>query len=190
MSSASETAAPSDAFAGDGASQIKAAWPAVISLALGVFGLATAEFLPASLLTPIASDLAVSIGAAGQAVTGLSRSQKLLIGAYFCQEYAYEAAALFNPSAVLHPDQSGLVDGTVRFILSLRGIGEGHVSSVTFRTGTWTPGSGLTIDDPGTVSVPPHIRPDSHEAASFHLDCGGSRSIAETVLFPLTASQR
>ncbi len=120
----------------------------------------------------------------------MSRSQKLLIGAYFCQEYAYEAVALFNPSAVLHPDQSGLAHGTVRFILSLRGIGEGHVSSVTFRTGTWAPGAALAIDDPGTVSVPPHIRPDSDEATSFQLDCGGSRNVAETVLFPLTPSQR
>ena len=66
----------------------------------------------------------------------LSYSRKLLIGAYFTQEYALESAALFNPSIVWHPDQSGLPEGASRFILSLRATGEGHLSSITFRTGT------------------------------------------------------
>jgi len=119
-----------------------------------------------------------------------SPEQQRLIGAYFSQEYAYEAAALFNPSAVLHPDQTGLSDGAVRFVLSLRGVGEGHVSSVTFRTGTWTPGGKLTIDDPGSTSVPPIIVPHNDDDGAVHLDCGGSRSISETVLFPTLPSQR
>lgn len=71
----------------------------------------------------------------------ITDEQRRLIGAYFSQEYAYEAAALFNPSAVARPDQSGLIEGAVRIVLALRGIGEGHVSSVTFRTGIWSPGS-------------------------------------------------
>jgi predicted GH43/DUF377 family glycosyl hydrolase len=121
---------------------------------------------------------------------GLSPEQQRLIGAYFSQEYAYEAAALFNPSAVLHPDQSGLADGAVRFVLSLRGVGEGHVSSVTFRTGVWTPGGDLTIDEPGSTSVPPIIVPHDENDGAVHLDCGGSRSISETVLFPTLPSQR
>ena len=83
--------------------------------------------------------------------------QQRLIGAYCSEEFAYEAAALFNPSAVLHPDQSGLPEGTIRFVMSLRGIGEGHVSSVTFRTGTWTPGGALVVDDPSPTSVSPLI---------------------------------
>jgi predicted GH43/DUF377 family glycosyl hydrolase len=120
----------------------------------------------------------------------MSPEQQRLIGAYFSQEYAYEAAALFNPSAVLHPDQSGLADGAVRFALSLRGVGEGHVSSVTFRTGVWTPGGDLTIDDPGSTSVPPIIVPRDDDDGAVHLDCGGSRSISETVLFPTLPSQR
>jgi len=117
-------------------------------------------------------------------------AQQRLIGAYFSQEYAYESAALFNPSAVLHPDQAGMADGAMRFVLSLRGVGEGHVSSVTFRTGVWTPGTSVTIDDPGATSVSPIIvaRPDSPGVA--HLDCGGSRSISETILFPVLPSQR
>jgi predicted GH43/DUF377 family glycosyl hydrolase len=120
----------------------------------------------------------------------LSLEQQRLIGAYFSQEYAYEAAALFNPSAVPHPDQTGLPDGTVRLVLSLRGVGEGHVSSVTFRTGVWTPSGDLTIDDPGSTSVPPIIVPRDDEDSSVHLDCGGSRNISETVLFPMLPSQR
>ena len=117
-------------------------------------------------------------------------ARRRLLGAYFSQEYAYEAAALFNPSAVLHPDQSGAPEGGVRFVLSLRGIGEGHVSSVTFRTGTWTPGGALAIDDPGSTSVPPIIDASTEHDAAIRLHCGGSRTIAETVLFPVLPSQR
>jgi predicted GH43/DUF377 family glycosyl hydrolase len=73
--------------------------------------------------------------------------RQLLIGGYFLQEYALEAAALFNPSIVRHPDQSGLAPGQLRFVLSLRATGEGHISSITFRTGL--------IDAHGSVSVDP-----------------------------------
>jgi predicted GH43/DUF377 family glycosyl hydrolase len=124
------------------------------------------------------------------AASSLSPEQQRLIGAYFSQEYAYEAAALFNPSAVVHPDQTGLADGAIRFVLALRGVGEGHVSSVTFRTGVWTPNGALTIDDPGSTSVPPIIVPQDKDDGAVHLDCGGSRSISETVLFPTLPSQR
>mgnify|MGYP000334591729 CR=1 FL=1 len=66
---------------------------------------------------------------------GVTERQKLLIGAYFLAEYSLESSALFNPSIVAHPDQSGLAPGELRFILSLRATGEGHISSITFRTG-------------------------------------------------------
>ena len=65
----------------------------------------------------------------------LSQARKLLIGSYFLAEYALESAALFSPSMVSHPDQSGLAEGAERFVLSLRATGEGHVSSITFRQG-------------------------------------------------------
>jgi predicted GH43/DUF377 family glycosyl hydrolase len=64
-----------------------------------------------------------------------SPDREALIGSYFTLEYSPESAALFNPSIVLHPDQTGLPEDTIRFVLSLRATGEGHVSSVTFRTG-------------------------------------------------------
>ena len=72
-----------------------------------------------------------------------------LIGAYFTQEYAIEGAALFNPSIVAHPDQDGLKPGELRFIMSARAVGEGHVSSVEFRTGVIMGIHRLEIDAPG-----------------------------------------
>jgi hypothetical protein len=65
----------------------------------------------------------------------LSEPRRQLIGSYFLAEYSLEAAALFNPSIVPHPDQTGLPAGDLRFVLSLRATGEGHISSITFRTG-------------------------------------------------------
>ena len=76
----------------------------------------------------------------------ISEERELLLGAHFSHEYSLEAAALFNPSIVPHPDQSGLPDGSLRFILSLRATGEGHISSITFRTGV------LDIRDSITIS--------------------------------------
>src|SRR5581483_3894394 len=64
-----------------------------------------------------------------------SEARRLLIGSYFLAEYSLESAALFNPSIVPHPDQASLSPGSMRFILSLRATGEGHISSITFRTG-------------------------------------------------------
>src|ERR1051326_5826209 len=75
----------------------------------------------------------------------VSESRRLLIGAYLTQEYSLEAAALFNPSIAPHPDQSGLAPGSPRFVLSLRASGEGHVSSIVFRTGE--------VDRDGRISV-------------------------------------
>lgn len=65
----------------------------------------------------------------------LSEARKLLIGSYFTHEYSIEAAGLFNPSIVIHPDQSNVKKGELKFILSFRATGEGHVSSIEFRSG-------------------------------------------------------
>ncbi|WP_213002531.1 glycoside hydrolase family 130 protein [Winogradskya consettensis] len=75
----------------------------------------------------------------------LSRAQRLLVGAYFTHEYAVEAAALCNPSVVAHPDQSGLADGQLRAAISLRQIGEGHLSSIGFATAVLGPGTRLEV---------------------------------------------
>ncbi len=65
----------------------------------------------------------------------LSASRRLLVGAFFTGEYAIESAALCNPSIVPHPNQRDIDDGELRFILTLRAVGEGHISSIEFRTG-------------------------------------------------------
>src|ERR1700733_9549318 len=67
--------------------------------------------------------------------TPFTQDQRRLVGAYFLHEYSFEAAALFNPSIVPHPDQAGVPEGGKRFVLSLRAVGGGHVSSLTFRSG-------------------------------------------------------
>ena len=78
--------------------------------------------------------------------TPLSEARRMLVGAYFTQEYSVESAALFNPSLVWHPDQTGVPADSRRFILSLRSIGEGHLSSITFRTGTIGPDCRIQLD--------------------------------------------
>lgn len=79
----------------------------------------------------------------------LSPERRLLLGATFTHEYSIEAASLCNPSMVEHPDQSSAAGGSVRFVMSVRGIGEGHRSSVGFRTGTVDNVGGVTVDEPG-----------------------------------------
>jgi predicted GH43/DUF377 family glycosyl hydrolase len=83
----------------------------------------------------------------------VSAARRLLIGAYFTHEYAVEAAALFNPSIVLAPDQSGLASGSKRFVMSLRAVGEGHLSSIEFRSGVLDAQGGILIEATGTHLV-------------------------------------
>ena len=78
-----------------------------------------------------------------------SPDRRLLMGAYFTNEYSVEAAALCNPSAVLHPDQTGTAPGEARFVMSVRAVGEGHISSIGFRTGVIGAGGEVRVDDPG-----------------------------------------
>ena len=78
-----------------------------------------------------------------------SPERRQLIGAFFSHEYAIEGAALFNPSIVAHPSQDGLQPGRLRFVMSVRAVGEGHLSSIGFRTGVTGPGNLLELDTPG-----------------------------------------
>ena len=90
--------------------------------------------------------------------TSLTDAQRQLIGAYFLHEYSFEAAALFNPSIVAHPDQSGVPGGERRFILSLRAVGEGHVSSLTFRSGLLAADGAVTVDPVAQFASMPHLQ--------------------------------
>ena len=98
----------------------------------------------------------------------LSEERQLLLGAYFSHEYSLEAAALFNPSMVAHPDQSDLAPGALRFVLSLRATGEGHISSITFRTGLLDAQGGITINAPTRYCLEPEQVPNvSYEKGVF-----------------------
>jgi predicted GH43/DUF377 family glycosyl hydrolase len=92
------------------------------------------------------ADHATMVGSRVQRAPEMSADRALLLGACFTAEYAVEAAALCNPSAVLHPDQSGLLTGQARIAVSLRGIGEGHVSSIGFATAVVGPGATWTFE--------------------------------------------
>jgi predicted GH43/DUF377 family glycosyl hydrolase len=123
----------------------------------------------------------------------ISRDHALLIGAYFSEEYAFEAAALFNPSIVPHPNQQNVPSGAVRFILSLRGVGEGHLSSVTFRSGIFAADGTLSVDPPSLLATVPRIETiveSKLDDRVVRLYCDASRDLSEVVLFPVTPSQR
>jgi predicted GH43/DUF377 family glycosyl hydrolase len=90
----------------------------------------------------------------------LSDNRRLLIGSYFTQEYALESAALFNPSIIWHPDQTGVAKGSRRFILTLRATGEGHISSLCFRSGTVDEQGNVTTDKPTGFVTAPNVTPN------------------------------
>jgi predicted GH43/DUF377 family glycosyl hydrolase len=120
-----------------------------------------------------------------------SNVQRQLIGAYFLNEYSFEASALFNPSIVPHPDQSEAPKGGLRFILSLRAVGEGHVSSLTFRAGTIAADGGLTVDPTARLASSPRLKlrvpgPDGEE---IELTFNPNEELSERVIFPVTDSQ-
>ena len=116
-----------------------------------------------------------------------SPAQRQLIGAYFLLEYSFEAAALFNPSIVMHPDQSGVAAGAGRFILSLRAVGEGHVSSLTFRCGVVTANGTVTIDSPGRLASLPTIT--ARVGDRVELGFAAQSDPSERVIFPITEAQ-
>jgi predicted GH43/DUF377 family glycosyl hydrolase len=120
-----------------------------------------------------------------------SRSQRQLIGAYFLHEYSFEAAALFNPSIVAHPDQSGVPAGGLRFVMSLRAVGEGHVSSLTFRTGIIGADGTIALDANTHLATIPKVRPHAVSAPADSIDVvfDAETDITERVIFPITESQ-
>jgi predicted GH43/DUF377 family glycosyl hydrolase len=120
-----------------------------------------------------------------------SRIQRQLIGAYFLNEYSFEASALFNPSIVPHPDQSAAPKGGLRFILSLRAVGEGHVSSLTFRAGTIASDGTLTVDPTARLASSPRVgaRISGPIGDDIEVIFKPDEDISERVIFPVTESQ-
>jgi predicted GH43/DUF377 family glycosyl hydrolase len=120
-----------------------------------------------------------------------SRTQRLLVGAYFLHEYSFEAAALFNPSIVAHPDQSDVPAGALRFILSLRAVGEGHISSLTFRSGMIAADGSVTVDPTEHLASIPFVQQPELGAPPDCIDVifESDEHISERVIFPITESQ-
>jgi predicted GH43/DUF377 family glycosyl hydrolase len=108
----------------------------------------------------------------------LSKERRLLIGAYFTSEYALESAALFNPSIVPAPDQGSLGEGELRFIMSLRATGEGHISSIEFRQGIVDAHGSVRIDRPRRMITEPEKIGDASYAKSLFI-----RKLAELGLY-------
>ena len=125
------------------------------------------------------------------ATAELSEARTILLGATFTSEYAIEGAALCNPSMVAHPDQTGIATGSLRFVMSVRGIGEGHISSIGFRTGVIDATGGVTIDAAPPFATAGEVGPalldaavlrselarlhDAGEGADYVLDALGER---------------
>jgi predicted GH43/DUF377 family glycosyl hydrolase len=121
----------------------------------------------------------------------LNLTQRRLIGAYFLHEYSFEASALFNPSIVRHPDQSGAPEGGCRFILSLRAVGEGHISSLTFRSGTISANGNVAIDPTARLASVPTIqsRTSGPNGDTVDVIFRPDEELSERVIFPITVSQ-
>jgi predicted GH43/DUF377 family glycosyl hydrolase len=122
---------------------------------------------------------------------GISDTRRRLIGAFFCHEYTYAAAALMNPSIVPHPDQSGMSEGSVRFVMSLRAVGEGHISSVAFREGMAFPDGTFTLWPQGafatSVELDDASLTDSDSGVIVHRH--PESNLSNTVIFPITEQQ-
>jgi predicted GH43/DUF377 family glycosyl hydrolase len=119
----------------------------------------------------------------------LSAERRDLIGAYFTHEFSVEAAALGNPSIVVAPDQSGLRPGELRVVLTLRAIGEGHISSIEFRTGVVGPGAAVRIDAPSSYATTGTTTERGSDGEEYHVEFQATTELSERVLFPNRATE-
>lgn len=133
-----------------------------------------------------------------------SDNKKLLLGAYLTKEYSFQAAALFNPSIVPHPDQTGLQNGEQRFVMSLRATGEGHISSIIFHTGIVDDKGNVKLDDSSgffsTLKKDDKQLPQSSEKTSeelkefldsnYDLISASNITLSEKVIFPSSKYER
>lgn len=121
---------------------------------------------------------------------GIGDKRQQMIGAYFCHEYSYAAAALMNPSIVPHPDQSGLDRHTIRVLVSLRAVGEGHISSIAFREGLVSSKGGLQLapEPPfATAADAPNL--DTKVDGPVRVFRNEDTNLSGMVIFPVTPAQ-
>lgn len=120
-----------------------------------------------------------------------SEKRRRLIGAYFCHEYTYSAAALMNPSIVPHPDQTGMRGGACRFVMSLRAVGEGHISSVAFREGIAETDGTFKLWPQTAFATSVELEDDSLSDSddAVRVVRQGESSLSNSVIFPITEQQ-
>lgn len=117
----------------------------------------------------------------------LSENYKILLGSYFLKEFSVESAALFNPSIVLHPDQSKLKNGECRFILSLRATGEGHISSIVFRSCILDSDCNVILEEENKyVTAPNQIL---IAESDYEVNYNSETDLSERIIFPLTPDE-
>jgi predicted GH43/DUF377 family glycosyl hydrolase len=135
------------------------------------------------------AEIEPKLGLAGRII---KRETRRLIGAYFCHEYSFAAAALMNPSVVRHPDQSGLQDDSVRILLSLRAVGEGHISTIAFREGIISAGRNLALLPQPAFATAAMLGKSKADAPTDSIAVNRQResTISGTVIFPITEAQR
>ena len=119
----------------------------------------------------------------------VSQVRRELIGAYFCHEYSYAAAAIMNPSIVPHPNQAGLGAGDQRFVMSLRTVGEGHISSIAFREGILGQDGSLSLWPSPPLSMAVEAAEPRQEGVVI-AQRSSTTAISGTVIFPFTRQQR
>jgi len=117
----------------------------------------------------------------------LSDARMLLLGATFTNEYAIEGAALCNPSVVAHPDQGDVATGSLRFVMSVRGIGEGHRSSIGFRTGVVDAMGQATIDEPTAYATTGRVSGALLDAEVFRTELAAAGNRGEAANYVLDA---
>lgn len=116
--------------------------------------------------------------------------KKELIGAYFCHEYSYAAAALMNPSVVPHPDQTGISEDAQRIIISLRAVGEGHISSIAFREGIITANGGFDLSPEPPFATAANSMVNHTPQVGVEVFRHSEATLSGTVIFPMTPEQR
>lgn len=121
----------------------------------------------------------------------ISAERRALLGAYFSCEYSVQSASFFNPSIVAHPDQNGLPDGSLRFILSFRSVGEGHISSIEFRSGVVDKDCNFNFDNISRYAecAQPLNNPIYNIVSDdYELQFQPDHELSEKVIFPLSLS--
>jgi predicted GH43/DUF377 family glycosyl hydrolase len=132
-------------------------------------------------------------------LAAFSNQKKLLLGAFFTKEYSIQSAALFNPSIVVHPDQQDLKPDQLRFVMSLRATGEGHISSIVFQTGLVDNAGNVSLDAPSGYFTRLQKKSAASEDAAcaepasdteYDLEDSAGIPLNEKVIFPTAEAEK